>query len=98
MKYSWWAWMVVAYCFSITGDIMLKKGWPWIGALIYASSTPFWFEVLRYKDLSYIAIVSSVVGNIMLLAAAAIFLGESLSARQWAGFAVGLIALALMDN
>lgn len=98
MKYAWLIWMSAAYCISTTGDIMLKKGWPWLGALIYASSTPFWFEVLRHKDLSQVAVSSTIIGNAILLTGAFVFLGESFSPKQWAGLAVGLLAVYLMDN
>ena len=98
MEYSWLAWMVIAYCFSITGDILVKKDWLWLGALVYASSTPFWAQVLRSKDLSYVTIVSAVIGNIMLLVAASLFLGDNLTPRQWLGFTIGLVAVILMDR
>lgn len=96
MRYSWLLWMVLAYLISVSGDVMLKKGYPWLGALIYAASTYPWVQVIRYKDLSYIAIVSAVIGNSMLLLAAHVFLGESFTARQWVGVAVGALAVFLM--
>jgi hypothetical protein len=88
--------MVGAYLVSVSGDIMVKKNFVWTGAALYALSTPFWVQVLRIKDLSSIAIVSSVVGNMILLAGARIFLGETLTGLQWLGAALGVISLSLM--
>ena len=81
---------------SVSGDIMIKKNYVWMGAALYALSTPFWVQVLRIKDLSSIAIVSSVVGNMLLLLGARIFLGEVLTGVQWIGFILGVISLSLM--
>lgn len=96
MKYAWVAWMIGAYLVSVTGDIMVKKNWVWSGAMLYALSTPFWVQVLRVKDLSSVAIVSSVVGNMILLMGARIFLGESLTGLQWLGAILGIVSLSLM--
>ena len=96
-SYSWVLWMVSAYLVTTAGDIMVKKEYIWLGAIIYASSTPFWVEVLRQKDLSQVAVSSTIIGNIIVLAGAHLFLGESLVGRQWIGLAVGVVAVMLMD-
>jgi multidrug transporter EmrE-like cation transporter len=95
-KYTWLAWMLAAYTVSTAGDVLLKKQYTWAGALLYAACTPFWVQVLKHKDLSYIAVVSAIVGNVMVLMAASVFLGESLEPRQWGAFVLGLAAIALM--
>ena len=97
MRYTWLAWMISAYSVSVTGDVLLKKGYIWSGAVLYAASTLPWVQVMRYKDLSYIAVTSAVIGNAMLLLAAHFCLGESMSAKQWVGAALGLAAVALME-
>ena len=94
---SWFLWMVAAYLISVSGDILVKKEYVWTGALLYASCTPFWVQVLRQKELVHIAVVSSIVGNALLLAGAYIFLGERLGPWQWVGFMLGMVAVMMMD-
>jgi len=95
-KHSWFLWMIVAYLIATTGDVLVKKQFVWLGALLYACTTPFWVKVLQVKDLSSLAIISSVVGNTILLLGARIFLGEIMTPMQWVGIAIGMISLILL--
>lgn len=94
---SWFPLMILAHLISCTGDILVKQHHPMIGALLYASTAPLWVRVLNQCNLSYIAIISAVVGNIILLAGAHLFLGETLTVKQWFGFLTGLLTLWLMN-
>lgn len=91
-----YGWIIAAYSVSVTGDVLIKQGSPWIGAILYAASTPFWVRVIQARELSTVAIMSSIIGNTMLLLAARFFLGEVMTPQQWVGIAIGMVALAFL--
>lgn len=89
-------WVISGYCVQITGDVLVKKGLVWQGAIFYALSALFWYRVFAMVQFSLCTVIPSIIGNsIMLFAGWAVF-GERLTPHQWLGIAVGMVAVALL--
>jgi uncharacterized membrane protein len=96
MKHLWMVWMMCGILFDATGNVLIKKGYCLIGAIVYAATIPFWVLALQLKDLSSLAIIASIISVSLAVLAGHIFCNESLSQTQMVGFLLGILSLALL--
>jgi multidrug transporter EmrE-like cation transporter len=68
-----------------------------IVAIIYLSEIPFWFLVMKVQNLSSLAVVYSVIVMFGLIIGGVLLFKDEVTAYKMVGFALGIIAVILME-
>lgn len=96
--------VVVALTIDVLGDYWLKKwaigsGVKWLlaGLGIYGLANLFWAASMRYELLSKVIVFYSVLGVVAGIFVGVVLFQEKLSAINWAGFALGIVSLVLIN-
>lgn len=100
--------VVLLAMLGVTGDFFLKKAGMgpayadlklfFIGWLLYASTGPGWFFVMKHMKLANLGMIYSVVTVVSLAAIGALWFGESLTRREIAGLALGALSIILLSK
>ncbi|WP_299609527.1 EamA family transporter [uncultured Tateyamaria sp.] len=92
----------------VVGDYAIKLAadgnqpmWSWpviLGVVLYGTSALFWFYAMQHVTLAQAGVAYSMLTLIALAIIGAVYFGETLHAREYAGLGCALLSMILMSR